>query len=190
MPIKVERGSDFPKERLEESSMAEAAEAKKSGGGGGGAKIAMFGFIALNLIINGGGLALVYMGTLGWNPPQITEEEAFKELTTELDEGMEHPLIYTMDKFTANLNGQPKRSIRLEINLEMLGQDGFEEVLTNDNKARARDSIVRILNDKTFSDLESIQGKLFLKDQIAVALNSILQKGVIKDIYFTDFVVQ
>ncbi|MNU01437.1 flagellar basal body-associated protein FliL [compost metagenome] len=59
-----------------------------------------------------------------------------------------------------------------------------------ENRAKARDQIVRILNDKNFSDLESIQGKLFLKDKIASEVNQLLRKGVVKDVFFSDFVVQ
>jgi flagellar FliL protein len=89
-----------------------------------------------------------------------------------------------------NLGGEPKRTIRLEVNLQMLGKDGFEEVMEPENRAKARDKIVRVLNDQVFNDLESIQGKLFLKDKIAMEVNGILHKGVVKDVFFSDFVVQ
>ncbi|MNU05152.1 flagellar basal body-associated protein FliL [compost metagenome] len=59
-----------------------------------------------------------------------------------------------------------------------------------DNRAKARDKIVRLLNDNAFSDLETIQGKLFLKDKIAMEVNSILHRGIVKDVFFSDFVVQ
>lgn len=95
-----------------------------------------------------------------------------------------------MDKFTVNLGGEPKRTIRLEVNLQMLGKDGFEEIMEPGNRAKARDRIVKLLNDNSFANLESIQGKLFLKDKIAFEVNSILTSGVVKDVFFSDFVVQ
>ena len=132
---------------------------------------------------------MAYLGTLGWHPPKITEAQlqAERGLDKANDAG---PLIYTMDKFTVNLDGEPRRVIRLEVNLEMLNKDGFEEVINTDNRAKARDKIVQILNNKTFNDLETIQGKLFLKDQIATEINAFLHEGVVKDIYFTEFAVQ
>jgi flagellar FliL protein len=54
----------------------------------------------------------------------------------------------------------------------------------------ARDQIVKILNSKKYIDIETIQGKLFLKDQIQTAMNKMLQKGSVKDVYFSEFVVQ
>lgn len=148
-------------------------------------------FAVLNLAVMGGGLFLVHKSTLGWQRPEITEEklEAEKIEGEKLGEDATG-YVYTMDKFTINLNGEPKRTIRLEVNLSMLGKEGFEEIIDPDRRAVARDRIVRLLNDKAFSDLESIQGKLFLKDKIAMEVNGILNKGIVKDVFFTDFVVQ
>lgn len=147
-------------------------------------------FAVLNLSVSGGGAFLVYKSTLGWQNPKLTEEDLYKDMEAEQENSSHVPLIYTMDKVTVNLFGEPKRSIRVEINLEMLGKEGFEEVMHPDNRARAKDAIYNILNAKTFDELESIQGKLFLKDQIIASMNKILHEGVVKDVYFTDFVVQ
>jgi flagellar FliL protein len=146
-------------------------------------------FVVANLSVTGGGVYLVYASTLGWHSPSITEETMLSEMSSLTDEELA-PYIYTMDKFNVNLGGEPKRTIRVEVNLEMLAKDGFEEVMNTESRARARDRIVRLLNDKSFSDLESIQGKLFLKDQIAQEINSVLKTGVVKEIFFSDFVVQ
>lgn len=147
-------------------------------------------FIALNLGVSGFGTYLVYASTLGWQPKTITEESIKIDPHFMYNEETNIPYVYTMDKFTVNLNGEPKRTIRLEVNLNMLGKEDFEEVMDAENRARVRDRIVQLLNDRSFSELESIQGKLFLKDKIAMEVNTILNKGVVKDVYFTDFVVQ
>lgn len=148
-------------------------------------------FAVVNLSVMGGGAYMVYASTMGWESPKITEEDASRELASVSSSEAElAPMVYTMDKFTVNLGGEPKRTIRLEVNLQMLGKDGFEEVMEPENRAKARDKIVRVLNEQVFNDLESIQGKLFLKDKIAMEVNGILHKGVVKDVYFSDFVVQ
>jgi flagellar FliL protein len=150
------------------------------------------GFAVLNLAVLGGGATLVYMSTLAWDAPMITEESIRRELafTKSDNEEATLPLIYTMDKFVVNLGGSPKRTIRLEVNLEMLSKEGFEEIMNSDSRAQARDRIVRMLNEQAFSDIEPIQGKLFLKDHIAREVNQILRKGIVKDVFFSDFVVQ
>lgn len=147
-------------------------------------------FAVVNLAVMGVGVYMVYASTMGWESPKITEEQVAREIASVDSAGPTGPLIYTMDKFTVNLGGEPKRTIRLEVSLSMLGKDGFEEVMEPENRAKARDKIVRILNDEAFANLESIQGKLFLKDKISTEVNGILHKGVVKDVYFSDFVVQ
>jgi flagellar FliL protein len=154
--------------------------------------ILQIGFAVVNLSVLGGGAALVYMSTLGLHAPKITEETIRRELASlkPQTEEASTPFIYTMEKFVVNLGGDLKRTIRLEVNLEMLSKDGFEEIMNSDSRAQARDRIVRMLNDQSFSNLEPIQGKLFLKDHIAKEVNQILKKGIVKDVYFSDFVVQ
>ncbi len=146
-------------------------------------------FAVINLAVMGGGAYMVFASTIGWESPVITEESAQRELASTGETELA-PMVFTMDKFTVNLEGEPKRTIRLEVNLQMLGKEGFEEVMEPENRAKARDKIVRILNEEGFNDLESIQGKLFLKDKIAMEVNGILHKGVVKDVFFSDFVVQ
>jgi flagellar FliL protein len=148
-------------------------------------------FAVVNLGVTGGGAYLVYASTLGWKTPVITEEALVTAEEKEAASKMNlDPFIYTMDKFTVNLDGKPQRTIRIEVNLEMLGKEGFEEVINTANRAKARDKIVRLLNEKNYSELETIQGKLFLKDKIAMEMNGLLRQGVVKDVFFSEFVVE
>lgn len=155
--------------------------------------ILQIAFAVVNLAITGAGAALVFMSTIAWEAPEITEESIRREIAsakgaTEADTTA--PYIYTMDKFVVNLGGEPKRTIRIEVNLEMLGKEGFEEIMNVESRAQSRDRILRLLNEQEFASLEPIQGKLFLKDRIAREVNGVLKKGVVKDVFFSDFVVQ
>lgn len=127
--------------------------------------ILQIAFAVLNLSVMGYGGYLVYAATIGWENPSITEETAERDLASVSEDAVSGPLIYTMDEFNVNLSGEPKRAIRLEVSLEMLGKDGFEEVMTPDSRARARDRIVRLLNDNNFTDLESISGQIVPQGQ-------------------------
>ncbi len=172
--------------------MADNENAKGSGGGGGSGKILqilLLVFAVADLGGLGAGLYFVYASTLGFHAPAIFEELEIKNLKIHLAEDAP-PLVYTMNKFTVNLGGEPKRTIQIEVNLQMLSEDGFEEVMVPERVAKARDRIVRILGEEEYMNLESIQGKLILKDKIKLAVNSILNKGIVKDLYFSSFVVQ
>lgn len=151
-------------------------------------KLIVVVLVSLNLSVLGLGSYWVYISTLGYDYPKITEA-SLREPASLKEKFGQAPMIYTMDKFVVNLSGMPKRTIRLQVNLDMISPTAFQEIMDFDNRARARDKIVRILNEKTFDDLETIQGKLFLKDKIVTEVNQILNKGLVKDVYFSDFVM-
>ncbi len=146
-------------------------------------------FAVVNFAVVGFGAYLVYASTLGVENPALSNEQAERELAAfEEKLGSSEPVIYAMAPFNTNLDGMPRRLIRLDLSLEMMDEEGFEEVIGI--TPQARDSIVRILNSKTFDDVETVQGKLHLKNQIIVGLNGTLKKGVVKNVYFNELVVQ
>ncbi|HPI41301.1 MAG TPA: flagellar basal body-associated FliL family protein [Pseudobdellovibrionaceae bacterium] len=169
--------------------MANDKEEKKSSGSGL-SKIFPILFGVINLSVTGAGAFLVYKGTIGWTRPVLTDAMLEKERVQVLEEVAKEPLLYTLDKFTVNLDGEPKRTIRMEVNLEMAQVEGIEEIMNSDNRVRARDRIIGILHEKSFSDLETLQGKLFLKDLIASEMNHILSRNYVKEVYFSEFIVQ
>lgn len=153
-----------------------------------GKQIVTIAFIVIDLIVMLGSTYFIYTQTKGRVYHSVTEKEEFKKLEEERVFKEDEPILFTMDPFIINLNGFPKRVIRMTVNLEMLDEDGFEEVITLGSKAR--DVIVQLINSKNYQDIASIQGKLLLKDEIALNLNQSLKSGVIRDVYFSDFVVQ
>ena len=131
---------------------------------------------------------LVYSSTLGWNPPKITESEEKKKSEGEEENGGDFPVLFTMEPIVTNLQGGVSRTIQLQVNLEMLSDEGFTEIVMLGPKAR--DAVIQILNTKTVSELESLQGKLFLKNEIIAITNGILDKGVVKAVFFSKFAVK
>jgi flagellar FliL protein len=151
----------------------------------------LFGFIfaGLNFVAIGFGAYLVFISTLGVESKKTSNDEAERELAKfEETLASSPPVLYTMAPFNTNLEGIPRRLIRLDLSLEMMDEEGYEEVIGI--TPQARDSIMRILNSKTFGDVETVQGKLQLKNQIIADLNTSLKKGVVKNVYFNEMVVQ
>lgn len=151
-------------------------------------KILKIGFIVLNIVVVGGGAYLTYAGTLGHKPKVVFEREL-----ASLHEGLQkelslEPIMYTMETINTNLDGLPRKFVRLEVNVEMYSQEGYEELFSQDGQAR--DALMRILNGKQLEDIETVQGKLHLKNEIAGQLNDLLHRGVVKNVYFTKFQVQ
>lgn len=170
--------------------MAEPKPAEKDNKKGKLGLILTLVFAVVNLTVVGIGLFLSYKGTIGWNPPIYTNEDADKHLKAEQAEMEKLPLVFTMDSFKANLNDTPVRAIEIEVSVEMMNREGFEELVDSDNQAKVRDEILRMLQGKSYDDVATVQGKLFLKDQFTEALNSILKKGIVKDIFFSQFKIE
>lgn len=151
-------------------------------------KIFALAFAVLNLAVLGGGGFIVYKSTIGYQVKSTSELEAQRELASFEKKLSEGPVMYSLEPFNTNLGGVPRRLIRMEVNLEMLDAEGFEEVMGLG--AKARDRIMKILNAKSFGEIETVQGKLHLKNQIITQVNSFLDRGVVQNVYFSDFVVQ
>lgn len=151
------------------------------------AKIINVAVLAINTLVMAGGLWFLNK-TLTKPPPIITEETETAIHSKERELRDENPVTYTFDPFTINLNGFPRKFLQTTIMIELLDESGFEEVVVKN--AVIRDQILRILNSKTLADIDTIQGKLFLKDQIVVAINNVFTNSAVKEIYFTNFIVQ
>ncbi len=151
-------------------------------------KLLGLAFVVIDIVVVGVGAFLVFISTIGHVNPSISNEELNKEIVEFEKTLQNNPIMYTMDTFNTNLEGVPRRFLRVQVSLEMLDEEGYEEVLGLG--AEARDSIVKILNTKQYKELDSVQGKLHLKNQITAQVNSFLHRGVVKNVYFSDFVVQ
>lgn len=151
-------------------------------------KILKFGFLAINFVVMVGGAFTVYNIKIAYRRPAMTEESETVALDKERADKDTKSVMLTMDPFVANLAGSPKKVLRTTIHLEMLNEQGFEEAM--DLGPKARDQIMKTLSGMNYSDIETIQGKLFLKNEIIKELNELMRVGTVKDIYFGEFVVQ
>ena len=151
-------------------------------------KLLGLAFVVFNMLVVVGGAYLVFSSTIGYKKPVTSDAELSKDLEEFREKMQQEPVIYTMESFNTNLDGLPRRLIRIQIHLEMLDAEGFEEVMNLG--AGAKDNVVGILNDKTFKEIETVQGKLHLKNEIILTMNSYLNRGVVKNVYFSDFAVQ
>lgn len=97
--------------------------------------------------------------------------------------------IYPLEPFIVNIyDGQDLRYLKLKVELEMVGTGVKEEI--DMRLAPIRDGILVLLTAKTLHDIQDVQGKNQLKDEILGAINKHLPPGKVSRVYFTDFVVQ
>jgi flagellar protein FliL len=103
--------------------------------------------------------------------------------------------IYKLDTMIVNLADQGgKRYLRITMDLELKPSENLDakEVIDEMDKRlpQIRDTILMILPTKQYADIATTSGKIALRDEIMAKLNTLLKKGQISNIYFTEFVVQ
>lgn len=97
--------------------------------------------------------------------------------------------IFPLEPFIVNIyDGQELRYLKVKVELEMVAPAIKPEI--EGRLASIRDSILILLSAKTLQDIQDVQGKNTLKDEILGAINKNIPPGKIAKVYFTDFVVQ
>jgi flagellar FliL protein len=97
--------------------------------------------------------------------------------------------IFPLDPFIVNIyDGQELRYLKVKVELEMVSPAIKSEL--EGRLAPIRDSILILISAKTLQDIQDVQGKNTLKDEILGAINKNIPPGKITKVYFTDFVVQ
>lgn len=97
--------------------------------------------------------------------------------------------IYALEPFIVNIyDGQELRYLKVKIELEMVSPAIKAEI--DGRLAPIRDAVLILLSAKTLQDVQDVQGKNTLKDEILGAINKNIPPGKIAKVYFTDFVVQ
>ena len=96
---------------------------------------------------------------------------------------------YPLETFIVNLaDPGGKRYLRVKMDLELSSEKLKEEM--GKRLPQIRNAILMIIPNKKFEDLATAEGKMILRDEIVVKLNTILKTGTITQLYFTEFVIQ
>ena len=114
------------------------------------------------------------------------DEDELPDVDVDADRG-----IYPLGLFTVNLRGVGGgRVLRMEIDLE-LKLDVVETM--EDRKAGLRDAVIKLVSDYSYTDVEGLDGKMRLQDDLLRDLNKYMgnkKNTRIERVYFSQFVVQ
>lgn len=108
--------------------------------------------------------------------------------------------MFVLDPFVVNL-ADPKASryvrVTMQLEVDMTAANGKgkpnEGAVQEELQKRLpqiRDFVVTLLPSKQSEELRTVEGKQALRDELMGKINGILQHGKVKNIYFTDFVIQ
>ena len=96
-------------------------------------------------------------------------------------------MFVSLDPFVMNLAEQG-RFLKLSMQFELTDKSYQPMVL--DKIPKLRDAIIILISSKDSESLSSPEGKFQLKDELLLRANQIIGKGVFKNLYFTEFIMQ
>lgn len=101
----------------------------------------------------------------------------------------EKQVICDWDPMLVNLaDPGGKRYLKLGMKMELSSERILEEM--KNRSFQIKDAMLMILSSKEFDDIATPSGKQALKQEIMAQMNKILKQGQVKEIFFTDFIVQ
>lgn len=194
-----------PQVEAESKGDAKAAEPQAAPKKGGKMKLIIIVVLALVLGVGGGIAAMKFMG--GGSQPETTAESpapgadsaapvekpqaAPGAVPEEGLEGLEPagPQNIEFKPFIVNLNdADGKRFLKLTMSVEADTQDLANEI--NAKTPQFRDIILLLLSSLSYDDIATLDGKMRLRNQMLNRINTQLTSGKVKNIYFSEFVVQ
>ncbi len=174
--------------------MAEEEMEEKSPKKSGGGKMLLVVIIVLILLVLvGGGLAAFLLlsgsGEEVSQQPQQVQMQKKRGSSARSTNLLTIGPMYPMEQFVVNLLSESGgRFLKTSLDIELENQEMSPEM--DMKKPAIRDIIIRTLSSKTFEEIGTEKGKERLKDEMVEKINEILADGQIKNIFFTNFVVQ
>lgn len=136
--------------------------------------------------------------------PAITEKEERAKLATQVQTKKEEPGTVKFDQVTVNIASNPRTPegapgterqlqgklhyVTFEFILELRDKDKVHRI--DEIREVYMDEILGIIGRKTFDDLNSVQGRFFLRTQLQDVANRHLKEPLITNAYFTNYILQ
>ena len=168
------------KEKGKEAQEKKDKEPAKSGGKN---KIFLIGVPVLVLLIFGTAAGAYFMGVFSGEKSGTAEAAAKTEEKKNLG-----PLL-EMEDFVVNImHDDSARFLKVGITLEV--EDEESRTAIKRRMPQIADAVLLMVGNKTFDDVKDLQGKMQLKADLLDRIQELSGRGKVRNIYFTDFVVQ
>lgn len=167
--------------------MADKKVDKSEEGGGKKKLFIIIGVVVLVLLIGG--------GVAGWfllkkdPPPADQEDPGLQVPVPDLNQQTTIGPMVNIDEFIVNIiSSDTPHYVKASLTVELSNEEVQPEV--EQRMPQVRDAILLLIGNKTYEELQDLQGKKQLKAELTSRINSFLQTGKVRSIYFTNFVVQ
>jgi len=184
--------------------MAEAPEEQgteeEESGKGGGMKWIIIALVA-TLVLGGGGFAVWWFVLRGDDKDKTvdvtkTEKKGDEKGEKKSEGGSKTPPsesivspIVSLKTFVLNLaDPGGRRYLKVKLDLELVNKDTKKEL--KGRLPEVLDQFIMVLSSKTFKQIQGVAGKTKLREELMARANSVLKKGKVKKVFFTEFVVK
>ncbi len=136
----------------------------------------------------GGGFFMLWskMSQMNAAGSEVTLQE---EGETDAEEESTIGPMYSLDSFVVNLAEEgSNRYLRVTMEFELDNETLQTEI--EQRLPQVRNAMLMILPSQKVADLNTVDGKIVLRDRIMDEVNDFLTTGEVTNIYFTEFVIQ
>ena len=138
------------------------------------------------ILVGGGGAAYKF---LVLDKQQKEEENKAEKIQEEIKDIENLGIMFEVGTFIVNLaDKDADRFLKITIILEIENEQVKMEV--EKRLPQIKDTITTLLFTKKSKELKTAEGIELLKEEIIKRVNAILPLGGVKNVYFTDFVIQ
>jgi len=167
--------------------MAEKKEAAAEKAGGKKKLFIILAVVILVLLLGGGFGAWYFMKVKA--APDEKKDPAQQVPVPALGQQAQIGPMVNIDEFIVNIiSGDAAHYVKASITVELTNELVKTEV--EQRMPQVRDAILLLIGNKTYEELQDLQGKKQLKAELLEKINSFLQTGKVASVYFTNFVVQ
>lgn len=100
----------------------------------------------------------------------------------------EHSIL--LEEFVLNLKSDYIGKDYLKIQLALMYTDNKQGDVLNSNESKIRDVVIKVLSEKTAEEMTGKENISKVKEELTSLVNKVLDDEIVKDVYFTDLVIQ
>jgi flagellar FliL protein len=145
--------------------------------------------IILNLVVVLAGAGLVYYAHNIIKPEPTNQAAEAESLKTNAAEQAQVQAL-PMKKFVVNLHSRESRLRYLDVEMNILPFHNDQKELIKANEYILKDILIETASHLAPEDLDTLSGKILLENKLKKQINAKLGQPVVKQIYFSGFIVQ
>lgn len=143
----------------------------------------------VNLVVVLAGAGLVYYAHNMIKPEPTNQTTELENLKTGAMEQAQVQAV-PMKKFVVNLHSRGTRLRYLDVEMNILPFHNDQKELIKASEHVFKDVVIEIASHLEPEDLDTLSGKILLENKIKKQVNAKLGEPVVKQIFFSGFVVQ